>query len=198
MQNTSTGKKIIGTFFITVMAFISVAYTACKKTETTPSEDLCASITCQNGGNCFKGKCSCPGGFEGEFCEIKALNKFTGSWTMTEKVTGTNRVANSGNEKQYSINISAKQGSNVDFVINNFMGSYDNVPCRMGMNDKQEIVSYRYFGFIPATVGTSTIYIVSGEGHVNDFGTYVNGSYIRTYPDNSGIVNDTLSFTMER
>lgn len=196
----STGKSFVVTLLITLSAFLSVAYTACNKTEVTPSEDLCKSITCQNGGTCFKGKCSCPGGFEGTYCETRAINKFTGTWKLTEKITGSTIAANIGTEKTYSVTISTAQGSNVDFFINNFMGNdgYDNVPCRMGTNAKMETASYNYFGFLQSTVASSIYVITSGEGAVNNFGTFINGNYIRSYPDTLGAVTDSVSITMER
>lgn len=196
----NTGKNIIITLLITLTAFFSVAYTACKKTEVTPSKDLCENITCQNGGTCFKGKCSCPGGYEGEFCQTRAIAKYLGNWTVTEKIVGSNIVSHVGMEQKYNVTVEAPNGANVDFVINNFMGnsSYDNVPCRMGMNAKLEAVSYTYFGFMQGAVPSTQIFIVSGEGTVNSFGTYINGNYVRSYPDSTGVVTDSLHITFGR
>lgn len=42
--------------------FTIVTYTACKS-------DPCDAITCVNGGACNDGKCVCPDGFSGAFCE---------------------------------------------------------------------------------------------------------------------------------
>lgn len=196
----STGKNIIITLSITLVAFLSVAYTACKKTEVTPSKNLCESVVCQNGGNCFKGKCSCPGGYEGDFCQTRAITKYLGSWVLTEKVVGSTNASHVSKEQKYNVALETASGSNVDFVINNFMGndSYDNIPCRMGMNAKLEAVTYTYFGFMPGTVGPSQVYLVSGEGTINNFGTYITGSYIRSYPDSTGVITDTLNITLER
>lgn len=47
------------------MAFGATLYnTSCNK-------DRCNNVTCQNGGTCVNGYCSCPTGYEGDNCEIK-------------------------------------------------------------------------------------------------------------------------------
>jgi hypothetical protein len=196
----NSGKNIVITLFITLTAFFSVAYAACKKTEITPAKDLCESITCQNGGTCFKGKCSCPGGYEGEFCQTRAIVKYLGNWVLTEKVVGSSDSTHIATQQKYNVDIQTSPGSNVDFVINNFMGNenYDNVPCRMGMNAKLEAVTSIYFGFLQGSIGGSQIFILRGEGSVNSFGTYINGTYIRSYPSATGIVTDSLNITLER
>lgn len=58
-------KKLFGIGFgtvIAIMIFTAVTYTSCTK-------DKCKDVTCQNGGTCTDGVCSCPSGFEGTNCE---------------------------------------------------------------------------------------------------------------------------------
>lgn len=59
--------------FITLFAFTAVTYTSCKK-------DKCKDVTCQNGGTCSDGNCSCPTGYSGTLCETGSAAKFIGVW----------------------------------------------------------------------------------------------------------------------
>ncbi len=54
--------------FTTSLAFASfgaIVFTSCNKQN-------CSMVTCQNGGTCSDGKCSCPAGYSGILCEVKA------------------------------------------------------------------------------------------------------------------------------
>lgn len=58
---------------MTAILFSAIIFSACTKSSnnnTTP--DLCASITCQNGGACSSGVCTCPTGYIGALCQTKA------------------------------------------------------------------------------------------------------------------------------
>lgn len=48
--------------------------------------DKCGSVQCMNEGVCVQGYCTCPYGFEGDFCEHKWHDKFNVNWTATEKL----------------------------------------------------------------------------------------------------------------
>lgn len=50
---------------VTLGTFFTVLYTSCKKDDPDP----CSGISCLNSGKCNAGKCICPTGFEGTFCE---------------------------------------------------------------------------------------------------------------------------------
>ncbi len=39
---------------------------------TSCSKSSCSGLVCQNGGSCSSGKCSCPAGFSGTFCQFHA------------------------------------------------------------------------------------------------------------------------------
>jgi hypothetical protein len=55
------------TILSTILAFSFTTYTACTK-------DECASVTCQNGGSCSDGDCTCPSGYTGTRCETAVNN----------------------------------------------------------------------------------------------------------------------------
>lgn len=54
--------KTIALSLIIVLGFFSLAtYSACV--------DPCMDVICENGGSCNNGKCACPQGYEGAYCE---------------------------------------------------------------------------------------------------------------------------------
>ncbi|MFM2386806.1 MAG: EGF-like domain [Bacteroidota bacterium] len=40
----------------------------------------CEDVQCVNNGTCREGRCACPTGYEGVFCEFKASDKFIGDY----------------------------------------------------------------------------------------------------------------------
>lgn len=77
-------KRIIAlTTFLTIAAFSFVTYTSCTK-------DSCADVTCQHGGSCKSGNCTCPSGYTGSHCEVQ-----TCAANGTAQVQFSNRSASS-------------------------------------------------------------------------------------------------------
>lgn len=77
-------KRIVAlTALFTITIFSLMTYTACKK-------DSCADVTCQHGGTCKDGNCSCPTGYSGSHCETH-----TCAVNGTAQVQFSNRSANS-------------------------------------------------------------------------------------------------------
>ena len=62
---------------VTICTFFAISgmvvFSSCEK-------DPCTELTCQNGGNCADGYCSCPTGFEGAECDITASSRFIGKY----------------------------------------------------------------------------------------------------------------------
>lgn len=107
-------KSILSVALVSAGLFISGLIVSCGK----DNSDTCKQ-TCQNGGTCVNGSCSCPAGYEGTSCEIKSLTKFTGSWKVTENLSlnGSDSVLdNSG----YLVNISPANNTTVtDLLVDN-------------------------------------------------------------------------------
>lgn len=55
---------------------VCLAVISCKK-------DPCPDFVCQNDGKAFECACTCDPGFEGEFCEIKSANNYSGLYKGT-------------------------------------------------------------------------------------------------------------------
>ncbi len=72
---------------VTVASATAIFSTSCSK-------DECKDVTCQNGGVCSGGNCTCPVGYEGSRCETKSRDKFVGVYTGSEIcTTGTDNYS---------------------------------------------------------------------------------------------------------
>jgi hypothetical protein len=97
-------KQIALTILLTVSAFCAVLYTSCSK-------DACKGVTCQNGGTCSGGNCTCTTGYEGTSCETLSRAKFVKSWSASDLVTGSSTPI------AYTTSIAAGVSSDVTAVI---------------------------------------------------------------------------------
>lgn len=202
-KNNGTLKSIIATSGVLILLFTTIIYTSCNKEEPYTYVDSCEGITCQNDGNCVDGSCYCPSGFEGEFCENKWLSRFIGNWEVTETVEISNQSGRRGQQYAYRMNISQGGTSNTTFAIGNFMGnpSYNNILCKVGLNEKGELTSSMIYSFVPDQVLPGTnITLVSGEGNVNGNSTVINGKYEIRYVDTTSsseprVIQEIISFS---
>lgn len=77
-------KHILLTAFLTLGVFGVVLYTSCTK-------DACKDVTCQNGGTCSGGNCTCPVGTGGpdNRCEVIYRSSYTNTYVGTGTDNGT-------------------------------------------------------------------------------------------------------------
>lgn len=76
-----TVKTLTMAAIATLLSFTAVTYSSCSKIE-------CVGKTCQHGGSCNKGKCSCPSNYEGDNCENGINKKFAGTFTGNSDCAG--------------------------------------------------------------------------------------------------------------
>ena len=77
-------KHIILGAALAIGAFCTVIYTSCSK-------DACKGVTCQNGGTCSGGNCTCVVGYGGTNCEIIYRTTYTNTYqgNGTDNTGGT-------------------------------------------------------------------------------------------------------------
>jgi hypothetical protein len=160
-------KKILLASVVTLGAFGTVLYTSCSK-------DACKGVTCQNGGTCSGGNCTCTTGYEGTNCETVSRDKFVKSWSASDLVTGSSTPI------AYTASIAAGSTSDVTSVVisNSFSDNFFTV------------------GPITATISGSTITIPlqnpdNNKYSVSGTGTYANSIITWSYT----IKNDSTSQT---
>ena len=73
---------------ICVFVLIIVCF-SCNKDGNPNSKTIIKCVTCANGGICTNGTCICPIGYEGVSCETLSIDKFLGSWNVSEQGTLT-------------------------------------------------------------------------------------------------------------
>ncbi len=52
---------------------VSLIYTSCEK-------NICDGVTCQHGGSCANGLCTCPTGYEGAQCQTLVTDRYVGTY----------------------------------------------------------------------------------------------------------------------
>jgi len=62
---------------------ISILFAGCTAT------DKCDGVNCLNGGICNDGSCTCPNGYDGEFCQDEERTKFLGNYSVHEEISSS-------------------------------------------------------------------------------------------------------------
>jgi hypothetical protein len=63
---------LVAAFVLIVIAGTAV-FQSCEKNN-------CNNLTCQNGGSCGNGLCTCPAGWDGPTCIIRTVDRFLGAY----------------------------------------------------------------------------------------------------------------------
>lgn len=204
------GRITVYTSAITLMAFSSVTYMSCKDKTPSAGIDLCASVSCENGGTCFKGLCTCPLGYEGEYCQTRSNARYIGNWKVTEKIKGSSKAANIGMQQTYNIAISSKDNSATLLTVKGlFAQTGSDIEWKIAMMpemveidgqtvemDNPSLPTNFIFSRYQVVSGTY-INIEKGNGSVNSSGTFFDATCYVSYPDSAGQVIDTVTFSGE-
>jgi hypothetical protein len=116
-----------------ILSFIcSVAYISSCTRPINGNPYTCAGVVCTNGGRCDSGKCVCPTGYEGTYCNQISVAKFYGYWRVYSRVIGSDSPQALGRTKRYDVEI--KNTSTL--TVFNLLGfdnnkSYDLLHCRL-------------------------------------------------------------------
>ena len=195
-------KLVLLMALVTCALFSTVIFTACNKKTT------CSSVACRNDGVCTNGKCVCPAGFLGDFCETGVtsyvsyknntftpitLNITNGATTILP-VGGS--VAFSGTHGHALLGSATTSGAATSFGIDNPGGvvglliNWDinsDFPSTAGDTLQQ-----------PLNVGSTYVYLnVVNKGHQDVIDVHVNSGF--TYGAEYGdvtIPNDGKPYTL--
>jgi hypothetical protein len=117
-----SARNILFSALLTIGAFATITYTACKK-------DECKDVVCQNGGTCDGGNCVCASGYEGTNCETATASKLAGAYSATEScqppLTGSSN---------WSSTVTQSSSDKTKIVIANFGDSGANVTGKVDKN----------------------------------------------------------------
>ena len=94
---------------------------------TTQSCDDCRDVTCENGGTCDEGDCTCTTGYIGDNCETEDRAKYIGSWSGADGCS----VSGAAN---FTATISASSASVTTVLISGFWGAGFNNPITATIN----------------------------------------------------------------
>ena len=142
---------------IVILSFAAISYFSCTKVGKAP---ICNGVKCFNGAFCNdsfanaqylaqskdkdtlnpsyvyrdspNGKCMCPVGYEGKYCEKAKISKYFGTWYVKQVYIGSDSATYVGKDSLYSIVIDTTN-TPTTFYIQNFMGNlnYNKIICTM-------------------------------------------------------------------
>ncbi len=137
--------KILITSLLTLSAFGSVTYMACKK-------DRCNNVACLNGGSCDNGNCVCTPGFEGNRCETLSRTKFITNFNGGDSCS---YPTDSLGLHNYGVKFLTIANNPTTMTMRNFLGNPDDSatcylqsPDSFIFNGANNSVTYRGYGKI--------------------------------------------------
>jgi hypothetical protein len=144
---------------VTLGAFSAVTYTSCTK-------DKCKDVTCNNGGTCSDGNCTCASGYEGTSCDSLSRTKFIKIWSATDKINTTNIV-------YAPVVVANTSGGITEVLISNFSDFFSSANTKATVSGntitiaRQNPSSNNYYVAGSGTIASGTItwnYTIDSSG----------------------------------
>ena len=170
----------------------SLTYTSCKRITEGDETYGCDTVTCENWGTCYKGKCTCPSGFDGMSCEIALAEKFIDTgWTVNEVVVKSSVGSWIGTSAQYIIRTRPGYTPTSFFVDSIWGDKYkSNIVCEIKSPTTFEIGQFQPIN------NADAFKIWGGFGSIDTVGVdKMTGTYYRFISDSAGVRTDTVDFT---
>lgn len=119
-------KHIAFAAFLTLSAFCAIFYVSCSK-------DPCKGVTCNNGGTCSSGNCTCPTGWIGSNCQTHAI---IGTWN------GSDACSVGGPYNNITIKVDPSSTDSSKVLINNPGGFGTSVTISGTLSTDGKTVTY--------------------------------------------------------
>ena len=125
-----------------IAAFSAIMYSSCSKTK-----DACSGVTCNHGGTCASGNCTCTIGYAGIHCDSVA---FLGQWQGVDS-TGSTRLG------QITMTIANNSTDTALLNVTNLGGSGTTNITTVSLSADKRSLTYSNFVFVVDSTTNDTL-----------------------------------------
>jgi hypothetical protein len=153
--------RVIWAITLTVLSFFSVCYFACNKVD---NPAACDGVICQNGSSCVHGQCMCLVGYEDSACSTPIINKYLGTWDVTQKIIGSDSLKDTGTWSYYMVQIKPT-ATPTTFFVYDFLGN-QNYNKVVGTLDGTNSYHFYFDTTVNYQMWFAPIHFYGGEGYI--------------------------------
>jgi len=192
-------KTITLTAAITAIFLGATIFSACTKSSNN-NADPCSSITCQNGGTCANGVCTCPTGYTGTNCGTLATTQIQFTNTTFTPITITVNSINSTIPVGGTVSYSGTYGSTLNFTANTYGQTSTGVQVGEAISWNTSVTfpsssSLNYDLFVPSTY--FFLKMQNADASYSAQGLYVNyGTTAQTLDNTFTIPNNGTTYNI--